>query len=137
LLNTWRDETAYFSSSTQITYSPTGNSAGPNLLETPQMLTSANPAGANLKSTGMLDATLANTRFRIEFFASVPGAGQFGKFLGFVTVKTDSNGNVEGGFSATFKNSGVLPGATVSATATDPAGNTSGLATPVRVLFQA
>jgi hypothetical protein len=81
--------------------------------------------GGSTTITGTLNSTL-NATFRLEFFASGAadpsgfGEGQF--FLGFTNVTTDGSGN--GGFTVTLP-VGAIPGQIVSATATDPAGNTS------------
>jgi hypothetical protein len=82
-------------------------------------------AGAGTLVTGSLNSQ-ANTRYTLDFYASPKadptGFGQGARHLGSTAVTTDGNGN------ASFAVS--LPGATaaaevVSATATDPTGNTS------------
>jgi streptogramin lyase len=77
--------------------------------------------------TGALTQSVSpNTTFRIEFFASdpdplgLPAEGQ--QFLGFTTATTDAGGNVS--FSVSL-NVPVSAGRVLTATATDPVGNTS------------
>jgi hypothetical protein len=82
---------------------------------------------SDLTIKGLLNGTLPNTTYRIEFFAAQPTSQPFRKFLGFINVTTDSNGNVPGGFSDTLKGVGVKD-VEVSATATDQNGNTTGFA---------
>ena len=91
-------------------------------------LTAAVVGGSDLTITGLLNGTLANTTFRIEFFAAVPGFGAFKQFLGFITVTTNAAGNVVGGFTTLLKGVAVPRGVVVSATATDANGNTTGFA---------
>jgi hypothetical protein len=64
--------------------------------------------------------------FRVEFFANAaPDPSGFGEgqtFLGFANVTTDASGH----FGGTANVAGAVPaGQKVTATATDPAGNTS------------
>jgi CSLREA domain-containing protein len=98
---------------------------GPNNLQNFPVLTSAVAGIGSTTITGTLNST-PNTTFRIEFFASdAPDASGFGEgqtFLGFTTVTTDGNGDV--GFSVSLPVT-VSTTQVVSATATDPAGNTS------------
>ena len=67
----------------------------------------------------------SNTPFTLEFFASEAadpsGHGEGETFLGSTTVITDSGGNVSFGFGYTP----VVGQSVITATATDPAGNTS------------
>jgi uncharacterized repeat protein (TIGR01451 family) len=105
---------------------PGGPHIGPNDLQNFPILTSADNASGVTKITGTLNST-ANTTFTVEFFANPvanPGGineGQF--FLGRLTnVTTDANGNA----SFTFNTASALPpGQVITATATDPNGNTS------------
>src|ERR1035437_8119003 len=98
---------------------------GPNNLQNFPVLTSALFGGGSTTIGGTLNST-ANTAFRVEFFSNTTcdpsGHGEGQTFLGFTTVTTDGSGN--GSFnSLTFP---VPPGqAGITATATDPAGNTS------------
>ena len=111
-----------------------GPHVGPNNLQSYPVLTSAarGPAGGPPIITGTLNSTPNTKGFRVEFFATphadlLPfGDGQI--YLGFTMVDTDSSGNAS--FSAPVD---ALPagGALVTATATDPAGNTSEFSGPV------
>jgi hypothetical protein len=98
---------------------------GPNNLQNFPVLISA----VNLGDTTTIDGTLnstPNTDFRIEFFSSTLCAeffpGQAEIFLAAITVTTDSTGNV----AFRFPHESAVPiGQLITATATDPAGNTS------------
>jgi len=101
---------------------PGGPHAGPNDLQNYPVLTGVVFGGNNVTIHGTLNSA-ANAAFRLEFFSNPAcdpsGHGQGRSFLGFQNVSTDASGNVSfnAGFSAT--------NAQVTATATDPAGNTS------------
>jgi hypothetical protein len=90
------------------------------------VLTSASTSAGGTTVSGTLNGQ-ANTTFRVEFFANAaPDATGYGEgqtYLGFANVTTDSSGN------ATFTASGLATLPTgqdyLSATATDPNGNTS------------
>ena len=75
--------------------------------------------------TGTLNST-ASTTFRIEFFANdaadSSGNGEGQTFLGFVNTTTGANGNTP---TFNFTAPSNLSGKFISATATDPGGNTS------------
>ena len=92
---------------------------GPNNLQNFPVILSATTS----QITGMLNST-SNTTFRVEFFANSEcdpsGFGEGEIFLGFSNVQTDGGGNVN--FTV---NLSVPAGQFVTATATDPDGNTS------------
>jgi hypothetical protein len=101
--------------------------------EPPPVFTYAYSTAGSTTVSGSL-SSVANTQFRIEFFASPTkdpsGAGQGLTFLGFTTVTTDASGN------ATFSLSNlpaVSVGQFLSATATDANNNTSHFAQDVLV----
>jgi hypothetical protein len=98
---------------------------GPNNYQNYPVLTSATVAGGTTVVQGTLQST-PNTAFRVEFFANAtPGEdwhGQGQTFLGFATVTTGADGTAT--ISATLPVAAPL-GWAVSATATDPGGNTS------------
>jgi hypothetical protein len=82
-------------------------------------------AGAATRILGALNST-ANTTFTLDFYAS-PGAdpsgfGEGARHLGSAVVTTDGSGNAR--FEVTLSGA-VAAGEVVTATATDPAGNTS------------
>ena len=78
--------------------------------------------GTNTIVIGSLTSD-SNTTFRVEFFANPSGLGGQGKtFLGATNVTTGNGGTVN--FSAGLAST-VPAGQLVTATATDPAGNTS------------
>jgi titin len=97
------------------------------------MLTSASSSGGFLTFQGTLTAAPLTT-YTLEFFANTTadpsGFGQGERFIGFITVTTDANGNAT--FAAGFA-SDVQPGEFLSATATDPANNTSAFSQDVLI----
>jgi hypothetical protein len=98
---------------------------GSNLLQNFPVLTSATIAGSATRVAGTLNST-PSTTFRVEFFSNEEcdpsGFGEGEKFLGATDVTTDPAGNAS--FVATNL-AGPGAGRIVTATATDPAGNTS------------
>ncbi|MBI3949247.1 MAG: HYR domain-containing protein [Acidobacteria bacterium] len=98
---------------------------GANKLQNFPVITSTTPSGGNVTIMGTLNST-ANTTFNLDFFANpacdVSGHGEGQTFLGSTTATTDGNCNAN--FSVTLP----LPagaGQIITATATDPEGNTS------------
>lgn len=95
--------------------------AGPNNLQNFPVLTSTHSSPGSMNVVGTLNS-LPSTSYRLEFFGnttldpSLYGEGR--TYLGFTNVTTDPIGNAA--FDAP-----VAPAAHVTATATDPAGNTS------------
>ena len=112
-----------------------GAANDPNNLQNFPVLTSAMSQGGMTTIGGSLQSA-ANTTFRIEFFASdvdplgLPAEGQ--QFLGFVNVSTDPSGNAS--FNVTLSVA-VSNGRLVTATATDPFGNTSEFSAAVPAIF--
>ncbi len=114
---------------TEDSFGVTANDAcdtdtGANNLQNSPVLTSVTNAGGNVQITGTLNSA-ANTTFRLEFFGNdvidPSGFGEGRYFLGFANVTTDANCNAS--FDVTFlASTGTLH---VTATATDPGGNTS------------
>jgi hypothetical protein len=98
---------------------------GGNLLQNFPVLTSATIAGGATRVAGSLNST-PSTKFRVEFFSNEEcdpsGFGEGEKFLGSTDVTTDPTGNAS--FLVTNL-AGPGAGRSVTATATDPAGNTS------------
>ncbi|HEX5269195.1 MAG TPA: hypothetical protein VFW33_01845, partial [Gemmataceae bacterium] len=86
------------------------------------MLTAAYAASSATIITGTVTST-PGTTFHLEFFANEPGDAEGRTYLGSGTVTTDASGN--GSFTAFL--SAALPAGQglVTATATDPNGNTS------------
>jgi len=97
---------------------------GANNLQNFPVLESVSDSGGMTHITGRLNS-VASTTYRIEFFANdtinPTGYGEGQIFLGFKNVTTNGSGNVS--FSQSFSQIGV--GQRVTATATDPNGNTS------------
>jgi len=98
---------------------------GANNLQNFPVLTSVVAAGGNTTIQGTLDSA-PNTQFRVEFFSNTncdaSGFGQGEKFIGFANVMTNATG--KGNFSSVVPTASVV-GSLFTATATDPAGNTS------------
>ena len=96
-----------------------------NRLQNFPVIASASSGGGVTTITGSLNST-TNTAFRIEFFANAAidptGYGEGQTYLGFANVTTDGSGNVS--FTANLAAS-VPGGYFITATATDPMGNTS------------
>ena len=97
---------------------------GPNNLQNFPKITTVTAAGGNVTISGNLNST-PSTAFRLEFFANtMADASAFGEgqtFLGFANATTDATGNAS--YSATLPL--TVPIGPITATATDPAGNTS------------
>lgn len=101
---------------------------GANKLQNTPVLTSVQTTGAQTTFTGTIDATLSSS-YVIEFFADSAVANSEGRvYLGFANVGTNNLCN--GSFTATLPVGVTLP-ANITATATDPSGNTSEFAVPV------
>ena len=102
-----------------------GPHAGPNNLQNFPVLTSAFAAAGTTTLAGALNST-PNTTFTVQFFASASpdptGFGEGQQFLGQTSVTTDGGGNVS--FSVPLTTPSLV-GNLFTATATDPAGNTS------------
>ncbi len=89
------------------------------------MITAISRVGGNTRIQGTLNST-PNTQFRVELFANdehdPSGFGEGQTFLAFINVTTDPSGNATIDFTTT----GLIPaGRSVTATATNPANNTS------------
>lgn len=99
---------------------------GPNQLQNFPALAAATITGEGTRIAGSLVST-PDTEFRIEFFASSlcdpSGYGEGEKFLGFTLQTTDAQGNVD--FDVTVSGLADGTGRQITATATDPEGNTS------------
>ena len=106
---------------------------GPNGFENFPVLTSAVSSSTTTKISGTLSAA-ASSSFTIQFFtnptADPSGFGQGRTLIGSTTVTTDASGNAT--FSTTF-HVVTTPGQVVTATATDPGGNTSEFAEDVTI----
>lgn len=111
---------------------PLDGDIGGNTLQNYPVLSNASPT----RVSGSLRST-PNRTFELEFFASPTcdpfGFGEGAVFVGAATVTTDSNGRV--GF-ATDLALAVANGSVITATATDPDGNTSEFSACVTVSSQ-
>ena len=113
---------------------PGGPHSGPNDLQNFPVLSQAATFDGNTYVIGTLNST-PGTTFTLQFFANASpdpsGYGQGQTLIGTTTVTTDANGNAS--FVASFP--GVIPaGQAISATATDPSGDTSEFAQDVTVV---
>jgi hypothetical protein len=101
------------------------------------VLSSAFSSASDTSIIGTLNGQ-ANTAFRIEFFSNPAkdpsGYGQGQTYLDYANVTTDANGNVT--FTADLA-VGNLAGQWITATATDPNGNTSEFAADVKAMAAA
>ncbi|HKS35570.1 MAG TPA: DUF6531 domain-containing protein, partial [Verrucomicrobiae bacterium] len=103
---------------------PNDADSGPNDLQNYPVITNATGSLAGTTIMGTLHSR-SNTTYQLDFFSSIVrdavfrGEGQ--TYLGSGTVTTDGSGN--GAFNVAV--SGVMFGRQISATATDPFGNTS------------
>ena len=117
---------------------PTPNHApgtpGPNNYQNYPTLSSSQSDGSSITTINGSLYSIANTTFLIQFFASpnagLDGFGQGKNLIGSQSVQTDANGNVA--FTVPIP-SGTAAGQYISATATDPDGNTSEFSADVRV----
>jgi trimeric autotransporter adhesin len=104
-----------------------GAANDPNNFQNFPVLTSAMAGPHSIVITGSIDQSVSpNTTFRIEFFASQPIAGAIAEgqtFLGFKNVTTDASGHAD--FTIDLAENASLLSQIVTATATDPVGNTS------------
>ena len=102
-----------------------GSGAGPNLLQNAPSLTAAATSGAGTRIRGTLNSA-AGSSYTLEFFSNgscdASGYGEGAVFLGSAQAATDASCNAS--FDVTLP-VGVAPGAFITATATDAAGNTS------------
>ena len=108
-----------------VTLNDAAGHSGPNLFQDFPVLTSALSDSGTTTITGSISEA-ANTTYRIEFFSTAigdpSGYGQGQTFLTFVDVTTNNAGLATFSVAAPGEVSG---GQFVTATATDPAGNTS------------
>jgi uncharacterized repeat protein (TIGR01451 family) len=109
-----------------VTANDTGDAdSGPNNLQNFPVLQTANGAVGGMAVTGMLNSTPSST-FTIQFFASdacdSSGNGEGQIFIGSTMVTTNAGGNAT--INATLAAT-ATSGQSVTATATDAAGNTS------------
>jgi len=105
---------------------PGDGDTGANNLQNFPTLTAASLVNGTLTGQGSLNSA-ASTGFTIDFYTSPAcdgsGNGEGRTLLGSQAVATDGNGNVNFNFS--FSSPQLPQGSVLTATATDPAGNTS------------
>ncbi|MGE3820659.1 MAG: Calx-beta domain-containing protein, partial [Isosphaeraceae bacterium] len=133
--NTIRNNSIYDNRGRGISLNTSNNA---NLNQPAPVITSLDPQGSKVTVRGTLSAA-TSTSYDLEFFANpdkgASGNGQIQpyqgrRYLGKATVNTDAAGNATFSYDVpTFVSSGEW----VTATATDPAGNTSEISNAVRV----
>ncbi|MET0646923.1 MAG: Calx-beta domain-containing protein, partial [Pyrinomonadaceae bacterium] len=98
---------------------------GPNKLQNFPVLTSASSSGGSTHVEGTLNST-PNTQFRVDFYSNLAcdasGNGEGARHFGSTTVTTNASGDAN--ISVDISQA-LAPGRVLTATATDPAGNTS------------
>jgi titin len=109
-----------------VTPNHDGFTPGPNNFQNYPVLDGATSDGSSTTATGSLQSPLADTPFALDFFINPSldpsGFGQGVQYVFTLTgLTTDDNGMAA--FAVTFP--GGMPGQFVTATATDPQGNTS------------
>lgn len=113
---------------------PSDADAGDNLRQNYPVLTEVRTDGANLEVTGSLHTTPGMT-FTIDLYASdvadASGHGEATRYLASFDTTTDGSGDVT--FSV-LQPAVVAVGAWITATATDPSGNTSELSLAIETL---
>lgn len=112
-------------SPTGVTPNDTGDAdTGANNLQNYPVVTSVVASGGNATAQGTLNSA-ASTAYQLEFFSNPTcdpsGNGEGQTFVGSQSVTTDANGNAN--FNISLAN--VSTGQFITATATDPNGNTS------------
>jgi len=100
--------------------------SGPNGLQNKPALTSAKNSSTKTTIAGRINSTPGKT-FKVQFFSSPSGTDEGKTFIGQKSVTTDGSGIATFTFSPASK---VPAGRTITATATDPAGNTSEFSAP-------
>jgi hypothetical protein len=93
-------------------------------------LTSAKTASGKTTIKGKLNST-PNFSFTVRFFSNPKGTDEGKVFISKKSVTTDSNGNASFTFSPA---KAVSVGRVITATATDPGGNTSEFSAPSKVV---
>ena len=112
-----------------VTYNDIGDGDGANNFQNYPILTSITYGGASTTVAGVLDST-ASTVFDVDFYAGAECAGrplelpEARTYLGTAQVTTDGSGH--GSFNEVLPVA-VAANTPITATATDPAGNTSEL----------
>ena len=104
---------------------PLDADAGPNNLQNFPQLTSVSSSGGTTRVVGVLDST-PGKQFRLDFYSNLAcddsGYGEGGRPFGSASVTTDASGKAV--IDVTLPRP-LPPGRALTATATDPAGNTS------------
>ncbi len=111
---------------------PPDADTGPNNLQNYPIITSATTTDVKTTVAGKLKSSLGTT-FKIQFFSNPSGTNEGKKFLGQTSVTTGPDGLATFVFEPARR---VVVGQTITATATDPEGNTSEFSSPRSVLRQ-
>jgi len=103
---------------------------GPNNLQNFPRITPAETLGDTTTIKGQLNST-PSTTFEVRFFSNPSNDNEGKRFIGKMSVDTDENGNTD---TFTFSPANtVAQGQKITATATDPGGNTSEFSAPREV----
>ncbi|HEU4770341.1 MAG TPA: Calx-beta domain-containing protein, partial [Pyrinomonadaceae bacterium] len=131
--NTIRRNSIFSNNGLGIDLAPTGVTAndsndgdtGPNHLQNFPVISSVTSTASNTTIQGSLKS-IPNTTFQIDFYSNSAldpsGHGEGAQFFNTTSVNTDGNGNAT--LNVTFP-TGLAAGRVITATATDPNGNTS------------
>jgi len=103
---------------------------GANGSQNKPVIRSAKTGGGTTTVNARLNSTATKT-FKVQFFSNPSGTNEGKKFIGQKSVITDGSGNATFSFSPAQK---VGLGRTVTATATNPGGNTSEFSAPRTVI---
>ena len=103
--------------------------AGANNLQNKPVITSAKNASGKTTISGKLNSN-PNRTFKVEFFSNPAGTDEGKIFVGQKSVTTDGSASATFSFSPASK---AALGQNITATATDPAGNTSEFSAPKTV----
>jgi hypothetical protein len=103
--------------------------SGANNLQNKPVLSSAKTVSGKTTISGKLTSN-PNRTFRIQFYSNPAGTDEGKTFVGQKSVSTDGSGNATFSFSPKSK---VALGQNMTATATDPSGNTSEFSAPRKV----
>lgn len=116
-------------------YSSSSNGQAAPVLTAASLSSATNPNGTDI--SGTLNST-ASTTFRIEFFASPGGTAEGRNFIGATSVATNGSGAGAFGPIPLAATVPIAPlqagGSVITATATDPNGNTSQFSSPINVV---
>ena len=113
------------------TTTPPDSDTGPNNLQNYPEITSAEPTKQGKKKLTSIGGSLTSTpgkTFTVQIFSNPQGEDEGRIFLGEASVSTDSSGSAS--FDLSVPRGKAPVGSAITATATDPDGNTSEFSDP-------